>query len=144
MNAKTTASGATAAVLPGALIIAAALAVSALTGLQAQRDHYRAEAARPQPTVTETTAAPVTGRTTVPAPAAASPAATTVLAGGEPSRTDGSPAGRAGVSSSGRGPTVRPSPTAQAPATPAPVVAVSLRHPLGVLPGADLTVGGGR
>lgn len=53
------------------VVVLAGVLVSAFTGLTAERDHYRAEAARPRPTVTETTVAPVTGRTSVPAPSEA-------------------------------------------------------------------------
>lgn len=57
MNAKSAAASATAAIVPGAVIVGTALIVQTIVGLTAERDHLRAQA-QDRPTVTVTSSAP--------------------------------------------------------------------------------------
>src|SRR5437588_10918845 len=72
MNAKAAATGLASATIPGSIIVGVTLAVSAVAGLRAQRDHYAALAARPRPTATVTQVTSPPPRPTSP-PAAATP-----------------------------------------------------------------------
>lgn len=133
-------------------VFLAGIGMSSIAGLVAERDHYRAEAARPLPTVTqtttETTSLPPSQRASSPArprPTAAQPqaAATEVAAAQQgPAGAGGADQGLSGAGSGAGGSSSGSTP----PATPAScrgsVLAAHL--PLGVLPHCALTVGGNR
>ncbi|MGH3117787.1 MAG: hypothetical protein ACRDQ2_11895 [Gaiellales bacterium] len=67
MNAKSAASGATAAIVPGVVIVGTALIVQTIVGLAAERDHLRAQA-QARPTVTVTPSIPPPSTTAAPTP----------------------------------------------------------------------------
>jgi hypothetical protein len=101
--------------VPAGLIIGTALVAQAITGLTAQRDHYRAEAAKPRPTVTRTAPAPATESPHRTPPGSTTPRqqpAVTVIAASQPR---GNTSGGGGMSSQARPGTGAPSGPRPAP-----------------------------
>lgn len=138
MNAKSAAASATAAIVPGTVIVGAALVVQTIVGLAAERDQWRAQVqARPTVTVTPSTPPPQTqAPTSTPTPEPA-PVATVVGVMVTAARTAEAGA-RGGMGSEPGGGADKPPPAEECPRGQL----LTLNLPLGVLPCDSAVIGG--